>query len=362
MTFAELANPGILPQPIYEPGKPIETVARELGLDPTGIIKLASNENPSGPSPKALAAAQHALREAHLYPDGGYFSLRQKLSAKLGLGMNQFVLGNGSNELIELMGHAFLSPGTECVMHQSAFIVYKLVTLLFGARPVEVPLAIGLQQDLPSLLAAITPRTRLMFLASPANPTGATNTAEEIVALVRALPPHVILVMDEAYTDFLENPPDLRPLIAEGRKVICLRTFSKIYGLASLRIGYGYAAPELTAVLKRVRQPFNVNAIAAAAATAALDDEEFVTKCRCENRTGLAQLGAGFSRLGLEFVPAQGNFILVKVGDGVATFDAMQRQGVITRTVNGYGLPEWLRVTVGTQAQNERLLKTLAGS
>jgi len=361
MTFAELANPGVLTQPIYEPGKPIETVARELGIEPVGIIKLASNENPHGPSPKALAAAQHALLEAHLYPDGGYFSLRQKLSAKLGLGREQFVIGNGSNELIELMGHAFLFPGAECVMHQSAFIVYKLVTLLFGAKPVEVPLVAGLRQDLPALLAAITPRTRLVFLASPANPTGATNTAEEIVALVRALPPHVILVMDEAYVDFLENPPDLRPLIAEGRKVICFRTFSKIYGLASLRVGYGYAAPELIAILQRVRQPFNVNAIAAAAATAALDDEEFVTKCRRENRAGLAQLVAGFTSLGLAFVPAQGNFILVKVGEGVATFDALQREGVITRPVKGYGLPEWLRVTVGRPEQNERLLKTLAG-
>ena len=361
MTFAELANPGILTQPIYEPGKPIETLARELGLDPTGIIKLASNENPHGPAPKALAAAQRALLEAHLYPDGGYFSLRQKLAAKLGLGMDQFVIGNGSNELIELMGHAFLTPGAECVMHQSAFIVYKLVTLLFGARPVEVPLAPALRQNLPALLAAVTPRTRLIFLASPANPTGATNSGEEISALVRALPPHVILVMDEAYVDFLENPPDLRPLIAAGRKVICLRTFSKIYGLASLRIGYGYAAPELIAILQRVRQPFNGNAIAAAAATAALDDDEFVTKCRRENRTGLAQLGAGFTRLGLEFVPAQGNFILAKVGDGGAVFDALQRQGVITRPVKGYGLPEWLRVTVGTPAQNERLLKALTG-
>ena len=360
MTFAELTNPGVLTQPIYEPGKPIETVARELGLDPTGIVKLASNENPHGPSPKALAAAQHALLAAHLYPDGGYFSLRQKLAAKLGLGMDQFVIGNGSNELIELMGHAFLAPGAECVMHQSAFIVYKLVTLLFGAKPVEVPLAAGLRQDLPALQAAVTPRTRLVFLASPANPTGATNPAEEIVALVRALPPHVILVMDEAYVDFLENPPDLRPLIAEGRKVICFRTFSKIYGLASLRVGYGYGAPELIAILQRVRQPFNVNAIAAAAATAALDDDEFVTKCRQENRTGLAQLVAGFTRLGLEYVQAQGNFILVKVGDGVATFDALQRQGVVTRPVKGYGLPEWLRVTVGTAVQNERLLKTLA--
>lgn len=362
MTFAELANPGVLTQPIYEPGKPIETVARELGLDPAGIIKLASNENPHGSSPMAIAAAQRALLEANLYPDGGYFLLRQKLSAKLGLGMDQFVIGNGSNELIELMGHAFLTPGAECVMHQSAFIVYKLVALLFGAKPVEVPLTDGLRQDLPALLAAITPKTRLVFLASPANPVGATNTAEEIVVLVRALPPHVILVMDEAYVDFLENPPDLRSLIAEGRKVICFRTFSKIYGLASLRVGYGYGAPELIALLQRVRQPFNVNAIAAAAATAALDDKEFVTKCRRENRTGLAQLVTGFTRLGLDYVPAQGNFILVKVGDGVATFDALQRQGVITRPVKGYGLPEWLRVTVGTSAQNDRLLKTLEGA
>jgi histidinol-phosphate aminotransferase len=274
--------------------------------------------------------------------------------------MDQFVIGHGSNELIELMGHAFLTPGSECVMHQSAFIVYKLVTLLFGANPVEVPLAPGLRQDLPALLAAVTPRTRLIFLASPANPTGATNTSGEILALVQALPPQVILVMDEAYMDFLENPPDLRPLIAEGRKVIGLRTFSKIYGLASLRVGYGYAAPELIAILQRVRQPFNVNAIAAVAATAALDDDEFVTRYRRDNRAGLAQLGAGFTNLGLEFVPAQGNFLLVKVGDGAAVFDALQRQGVITRPVKGYGLPEWLRVTVGTLAQNERLLKTLA--
>jgi histidinol-phosphate aminotransferase len=360
MTFAELANPGILTQPVYEPGKPIETVARELGLDPAGIIKLASNENPHGPSPLGLAAAQRTLLEAHLYPDGGYYAVRQKLSTKLGLGMDQFVIGNGSNELIELLGHAFLVPGRECVMHKSAFVVYKLVALMFGATPVEVPLGPDLKQDLPALLAAITPKTRLVFLASPANPTGVSNTAEEIIALVRALPPHVILVMDEAYVEFLENPPDLRPLIAEGRKVICLRTFSKIYGLASLRIGYGYAAAELIAILQRTRQPFNVNAIAAAAATAALDDTDFVRRVREENFAGLAQLAAGFRSLGLEFVPGQGNFQLVKVGDGVAVFDALQRLGVITRPVKGYGLPEWLRITVGTKAQNERLLTSLA--
>ena len=358
MTFADLANPGILAQPVYEPGRPIETVARELGLDPAGIIKLASNENPHGPSPKALAAAQAALLDAHLYPDGGYFALRQKLSSRFGLGMDQFIVGDGSNELLELLGHAFLAPGRECVMHQSAFIVYKLVTLMFGARPVEVPL-VDMRQDLPMLAAAITPRTRLVFLASPANPVGATNTAEEITAFVRSLPPHVILVMDEAYVEFLENPPDLRPLIAERCKLICLRTFSKIYGLASLRIGYGYAAPELISIVQRARQPFNVNAIAAAAAVAALDDEEFVARCRRENLAGLAQLGAGFEKMGLGFVHGQGNFLLVKVGDGPAVFDALQHRGVITRPVKAYGLPEWLRITVGTSAQNDRLLKTL---
>ena len=359
MTFAALANPGILTQPVYEAGKPIETLARELGLDPAGIIKLASNENPFGPSPKALAAAQKALLEAHLYPDGGYYTLREKLAQKHNLGMDQFVIGDGSNELIELLGHAFLAPGKDCVMHASAFIVYKLVALLFGAKPVEVPLGPGLRQDLSALLAAITQQTRLVFLASPANPTGVTNTAGEITTFVRALPPQVILVMDEAYVEFMDQAPDLRPLIAEGRKVICLRTFSKIYGLASLRIGYGYAAPELISILQRARQPFNVNAIAAAAAVAALDDDEFVAKVRQDNRAGLAQLGAGFKELGLEFIPGQGNFLLVKVGDGVAVFDQLQRQGVITRPVKGYRLPEWLRVTVGTSAQNERLLKTL---
>ncbi|MDI1320416.1 MAG: histidinol-phosphate transaminase [bacterium] len=359
MTFAQLANPGILTQPVYEPGKPIDQVARELGLDPAGIVKLASNENPHGPSPKAVAAAERALREAHLYPDGGYFALRQKLAAKWKLGMDQFIIGDGSNELIELLGHAFLAPGTECVMHQAAFVVYKLVTVMFGAKPVEVPL-VNMRQDLRALAAAITPRTRLVFLASPANPVGATNTAEEIFELVRALPPQVILVLDEAYVDFLDNPPDLRPLIAAGRKVICLRTFSKIYGLAALRIGYGYAAAELIAILQRARQPFNVNGIAAAAAIAALDDDEFVTRCRRENQAGLAQLGDGFKTLGLEFVPGQGNFLLVKVGDGPRVFGALQQRGLIVRPVKPYGLPEWIRITVGTPGQNERLLTTLA--
>lgn len=360
MTFAELANPGILTQPVYEPGKPIDQVARELGLDPAGIIKLASNENPLGPSPKALAAGERALREAQLYPDGGYYALRDRLARKWNLEREQFIIGDGSNEIIELLGHAFLAPGVECVMHQASFAVYKLVTIMFGATPVEVPLAAGLRQDLRALAAAVTPRTRLVFLASPANPVGSTNTEEEIFELVRALPPHVILVFDEAYAEYLERAPDLRPLMAAGHKIICLRTFSKIYGLATLRVGYGYAPKELIAIVQRARQPFNVSGVAAAAAVAALDDDEFVARCRAANRAGLAQLGEGFTRLGLEFVPGCGNFLLVKVGDGVAVFDALQRRGVITRPVKGYGLPEWLRISVGTPEQNTRLLESLA--
>jgi histidinol-phosphate aminotransferase len=359
MTFAQLANPGILTQPVYEPGKPIEQVARELGLDPAGIIKLASNENPYGPSPKAIAAAERAVREMHLYPDGGYYALRQKLAAQWGLGMDQFVIGDGSNELIELLGHAFLAPGLECVMHESSFIVYKLVTLMFGATPVEVPL-VDMRQDLGKMAAAITPRTRLVFLASPGNPLGAVNAAAEIFELVRALPPHVILVLDEAYAEYLDEAPDLRSLIAEGRKVICLRTFSKVYGLAALRIGYGYAAAELIAIVQRARQPFNVNGVAAAAAIAALDDHEFVEKCRRENAVGRALLGDAFRKLGLPFVPSGGNFLLVKVGDGAAIFAALQARGIITRPVKPYGLPEWLRITVGTPAQNDRLVASLA--
>lgn len=358
MTFADLANKGILSQPVYEPGKPIDQVARELGLDPAGIIKLASNENPFGPSPKAVAAGERALREANLYPDGGYYALRQKLAQKWNLGMDQFIIGDGSNEILELLGHAFLSPGTECVMHESSFIVYKLVTLMFGATPIEVPL-VNMKQDLTALATAITPRTRLVFLGSPSNPVGTANTSAEVEALVRALPPQAILVFDEAYAEYVENAPDLRPLIAAGHKVVCLRTFSKIYGLASLRVGYAYAAPELIAIVQRARQPFNVNGVASAAAIAALDDHEFVTKCIRENRAGMRQLEAAFKTLGVEFVPGTGNFILAKVGDGARLFGELQQRGIITRPVKGYGLPEWLRFTVGTQAQNERLIIAL---
>lgn len=359
MKFQALVRPEVLTQPVYEPGKPIEYVARELGLDPATIIKLASNENPFGPSPRAVAAAKHALEHGELYPDGGCFALREKLAAVRGLNADQFVIGNGSNEIIELLGHALLAPGSDVVMGSPAFVVYKLVTLVFGARAIEVPL-VNYRHDLAAITAAITPRTKLMYVCTPNNPTGTANNEAELLAFARALPEHVVAVFDEAYSEYVEHAPDLRPLIQEGRNVVCLRTFSKIFGLASLRVGYGYASAEIVALLNRVRQPFNVNAIAQAAAIAALDDHEFTSKCARENRTGLVQLENGFRKLGLEFVPSVANFILVRVGDGIRIFDALQRRGVIVRPVKSYGMPEWVRVTVGTSAQNERLLQSLA--
>ena len=358
MTLSALVNPSVLTQPVYEPGKPIEDVARELGLDPAGILKLASNENPLGPSPLALAAATRALAHSELYPDGGCFVLRQKLAARHGLAAEQFVVGNGSNELLELLGHVFLRPGDEVVMGAPAFIVYKLVALLFGARPVEVPL-VEHRHDLEALARAVTPRTKLVFLPSPNNPTGTANTEAEIHALVRGLPEQVVFVFDEAYAEYLDNPPDLRPLLAEGRKVIGLRTFSKIFGLASLRVGYGYTSPELAGLLNRVRQPFNVNAIGQAAAVAALDDADFMARARVTNAAGLRQLESALAGRGLEIVPSVANFLLVRVGDGARVFAELQRRGVIVRPMKPYGMPEWVRVTVGNSVQNERFLAAL---
>ena len=359
MKLEALVNPSVLTQPVYEPGKPIEDVARELGLDPATIIKLASNENPFGPSPRAKAAAIRALDQGELYPDGGCVALRARLASARAVGTDQLVIGNGSNEIIELLGHVFLRPGDEVVMGNPAFAVYKLVTLLFGAKPVEVPL-VNHKHDLAALAAAVTPRTKLVFVPSPNNPTGTANTEGDLLAFARSLPEHVVFIFDEAYAEFLDNPPDLRPLINEGRKVVCLRTFSKIYGLASLRVGYGYASSEMAALLNRVRQPFNVNAIGQAAAIAALDDVGFVEKCRRENLTGLTQLESGLRALGLEVVSSVANFLIVKVGDGAHVFSELQKRGVIVRPMRPYGMPEWLRVTVGTPEQNGRLLGTLA--
>jgi histidinol-phosphate aminotransferase len=243
-------------------------------------------------------------------------------------------------------------------MGEPAFVVYNLVTQLFGGVPICVPLA-DYRHDLSRIAAAVTPRTKLVFVCTPNNPTGTANQEAELLTFARALPEHVICVFDEAYAEYLENPPDLRPLIKEGHKVICLRTFSKIYGLASLRIGYGYGSGQLCGLLNRVRQPFNVNAIAQAAAIAALDDSTFAEKTARENRIGLSQIEKGCAHLQLEVVRSVANFILIRVGDGMKIFEALKLRGVIVRPMASYGLSEWIRVTVGTQAQNNRLLEDL---
>ncbi|HXT41245.1 MAG TPA: histidinol-phosphate transaminase [Candidatus Angelobacter sp.] len=353
-------NPALENLPVYRPGRPIEEVARELGLPVDDIIKLASNENPLGPSPLALAAMESVLKNLHLYPDGNAFCLRQKLAEKLGVLPENLILGNGSNEIIEFAGHALMNPGAEVVVSQYCFAVYPIVTHLFGAKLVSVP-ARNYGHDLPAMLKAVTPDTRVMFVANPNNPTGTLAPAEHIVRLVDEIPDRVLLVMDEAYVDFLDEPVDLLPLIRTGEKpnLLLMRTFSKIFGLAGLRLGYGIGHRELIAALEKVRQPFNINSIAQAGALAALEDGEHLSRTRNNNKLGLDYLQDAFRELGLEFIPSHANFVLVRVGDGPQVFGGLQKLGVITRPMDGYQLPEWIRVTVGTPEQNARCVNGL---
>lgn len=358
MNYCDLVRPCVLTQPVYEPGKPIEDVAREFGLDPEAILKLASNENPLGPSPLGKTAAIEALADANLYPDGGALALKAKLAEHWGLAPNQFLVGNGSNELLVMLAQAFCQPGDEAVMGEQAFIAFKLAVLLSEGKAVEVPMP-DLRHDLDALLAAVTPKTRFLYLANPNNPTGDDHPQAAIEKLITALPPHVIVVYDEAYAEYLDNPVDLRPLIAAGHKIICLRTFSKIYGLSALRIGYAYGDAEAIAFLERVRQPFNANAIAQAAAIAALTDTAFVAEGRAVNNAGQTYLKAGLEALGLTVTPSRANFLLVEVEDGVEVFRLLQEVGIIVRPLKGYRLPRHVRITVGTASQNDQLLATL---
>ncbi|MFP4156011.1 MAG: histidinol-phosphate transaminase [Opitutales bacterium] len=358
MKYAELANPGVLDQPVYEPGKPIEYVAREFGLNPAEIAKLASNENPFGPSPRAVEAGKRALEKSHLYPDGGCHELRRGIAGVRGVSADSVLVGNGSNELIELLGHAFLGLGTEVIVGAQGFIVYQLVAKLFGATPVVVPMA-EFAHDLPAMRAAVTEQTRLVFVASPNNPTGGANSEREIVEFAESLPDHVILCFDEAYAEYLDHAPDLRGCIDSGRKVVCLRTFSKIYGLGGLRLGYAYGDPALIGLLHRVRQPFNVNSVGQAAALAALEDEAFVSMCREQNDLGRQRLCEGLRELGFEVFGGRANFVLCRVGDGGAVFEQLQGRGVIVRPLSPYGLPDYVRITIGRPEENERLLTTL---
>jgi len=353
-------NPTLATLPTYQPGRPIEEVAREIGLPASDIIKLASNENPLGPSPKALAAIQTAAASVHLYPDGNAFYFKRRLAEKLCLEPNHLILGNGSNEIIEFIGHALMAPGTDVVVSQYCFAIYSIITKMAGANLITVP-ARNLGHDLPAMLRAITPQTRVMFVANPNNPTGTLASRAEVVELINNVPSHVLLVMDEAYIEFLDDPVNLIPLITGGTKsnLLLMRTFSKIYGLAGTRVGYGIGAAELIAALEKVRQPFNLNTLAQAAALAALDDDEHVRRTRATNCAGVNFLQTAFEQLDIEFVPTAANFILLRVGDGARVFSELQKLGVITRAMAGYHLPEWLRVSVGTPAENERFLASL---
>lgn len=340
----------------YEPGKPVEELAREMGLAPGDIIKLASNENPLGPSPRAIEAMRAALDRAHFYPDGGGWALRGAIAESLGLERENVVLGNGSNEIIEFAGHAFLRPGDEVIVARHAFAVYGLVAQLFGARVVEVEDP-GFRHDLRAMRAAVTPRTRLLFVANPNNPTGTRTDNAAIAELLEDLPENVLVVFDEAYVEFLDDPPNLPEQVRRGRPILILRTFSKILGLAGLRIGYGLAPAPLAAMLQKTRQPFNANAIAQAGAIAGLHDREHLERTRAITRAGRDFLESGFRRLGVEYIPSCANFVLVRVGDGDRVFQALLERGIIVRAMRSYKLPEWIRVSVGTEDQNRRFLE-----
>jgi histidinol-phosphate aminotransferase len=353
-------NPALKNLPVYQPGRPIEEVARELNLPAADIIKLASNENPLGPSPAGLAAMQQALAQLHLYPDGNAFYLKQKLADKLGIKTTHLILGNGSNEIIEFVGHALMAPGVDVVVSQYCFAVYPIITHLFGANLVTVP-AKNYGHDLPAMLKAVTPQTRVLFVANPNNPTGTLASPQEILRLADEIPDNVLLVMDEAYVEFLEEPVDLLPLIraASQPNLLLMRTFSKIYGLAGLRLGYGIGHPDVIAALEKVRQPFNINSLVQAGALAALDDAAHLANTRANNRAGLRFFEDAFRKLKLEYVPSAANFILVRVGNGQRVFQGLQKQGIIARPMAGYQLPEWIRISIGTPEQNIRCLTAL---
>ena len=353
-------NPVLQNLPVYQPGRPIEEVARELGIPVDGILKLASNENPLGPSPKAVEAMTKAAAGMHFYPDGNQFYLKNRLAEKLELETGNIVFGNGSNEIIEFVGRALLEPGTNIVVSEYCFAIYPIIAKLNGADVITVP-AKDHGHDLPAMLAAVTPETRILFVANPNNPTGTLASHADVVELVNNIPPHVLLVMDEAYIEFLDQPTDLLPLIRRGDfpNLLLMRTFSKIHGLAGVRIGYGIGSKELIAALQKIRQPFNINAMALAGALAALDDDAHVARTKEINAKGVEQMELACRKLGLEFVKSHANFVLVKVGDGAKVFKDLQAEGVITRPMAGYQLPEWVRISVGTPEENARCITAL---
>lgn len=348
----------------YVAGKPISEVAREFGLDEAGIVKLASNENPLGMPASAQRAVAAAVADLGRYPDSNCFALKAALSERFGVPDDWLTLGNGSNDILELAAHALVEPGQSIVYAEYSFAVYALATQEIGARAIEVP-ARDYGHDLDAMGAAIAPDTRLVFIANPNNPTGTFVPAAQIEAFLQAVPPNVVVVLDEAYNEYLDADQQYDSIewVRRYPNLMVSRTFSKAYGLAGLRIGYAVAQPALTDLLNRIRQPFNVNSVAQAAAIAALGDAEFLRRSAELNRAGKAQLVEAFERLGLEYVPSFGNFVLVRVGDddgaGARVNLALLKQGVIVRPVGNYNLPRWLRVTIGLPEENAAFIAAL---
>ncbi|MBA3543787.1 MAG: histidinol-phosphate transaminase [Chthoniobacterales bacterium] len=349
------ANPHLRELAVYQPGKPIEETARESGLRPDQIVKLASNENPLGPSPRALAAMRDAVAGANFYPDGGGFYLCAALSEKLQIAPESFILGNGSNEIIEFIGHAFLGPTAEMVTSENAFIAYRLVASLFGAKTISVPDR-DYRFDLEAIAQAITPRTRVVFIANPNNPTGTLVEQAALDRFMERVPNEVVVVFDEAYHEYLADPPDTLQFVRAGCNVMVLRTFSKIHGLASVRLGYGIARPDLIKVVQKTREPFNTSGVAQAGAVAALTDLTHQSESKRLTDEGRRYFERELGALNLPFVPGVANFVLVKVGDGKALFQKLLRHGVIVRALSGYHLPEWVRISIGTMEQNRKCI------
>jgi histidinol-phosphate aminotransferase len=344
----------------YQAGKPIEELAREFGLDPSRIVKLASNENPLGMPASARAAIERAAADLARYPDANGYALKQAIAARFGVPLDWITLGNGSNDILELAAAALLQPGCSCVYSQYSFAVYALATQARGARAIVVP-ARAHGHDLDAMAAAVADDTTLMYVANPNNPTGTYLGAAALERFLEGVPARVVVVLDEAYNEYL--PPELRmDTVAWVRRfpnLLVSRTFSKAYGLAGLRVGYGLAQPALTDLLNRVRQPFNVNSLAQAAAVAALADTDYLTRSYELNRAGMRSFTEAFAALGLPYVESQGNFVLVRVGDGARVYQALLTRGVIVRPVGNYGLPEWLRVSIGLPEENAAFLAAL---
>ncbi|NLB65406.1 MAG: histidinol-phosphate transaminase [Lentisphaerae bacterium] len=360
--FEGLANGWIAAQKPYQPGRPLEEVARELGLESIdGIVKLASNENNLGPSPKAMAAMREAIPRMHLYPDGGSFYLREGIAKHFGVGADMVMLGCGSNEHLVLLAHAFMDQGDDLVCSEKSFVVYQLVAALYRCNCIQAPMR-GMTHDLDAMLAAITPRTKLVIVANPNNPTGTLVDQAAVDSFVERLPEGVVAVFDEAYMELIEPEIQVDTVkhVKAGKKpVVTLRTFSKAYGLAGLRVGYALAQPDAIDLLNRVRQPFNVTAMAQAAALAALEDEEYLVASRKMLREGRAQLMAGMRELGLEPVEAVANFILFPFEKAAELAGELTKRKVIVRPMMGFGLPGYVRVSVGQAAENARFLEAL---